>query len=480
MLKQQARTIAAVSYAADLSATLATLPAAYALRSYVLPRLLPTLFPLGLFEFPFYLTLVGPIVLIWTALLFTLGAYRSRRTASLADEVVLVARTAFVGTLLLTIVVFGARWDFISRPFLALFLPLNLLLLLAERLAVRVLARRVRVRGFNYRSVILVGDTPRARTMARLIHDRPWWGMKLLGLIRQAPAESEAGTSVAGLPVLGTIQDIPRVLTEMQVDEVVLAVDREDLARLEDTFLLCEEMGIKTRLVLDFFPHVLARVELEELEGTPLLTFSTTPGDDLALLVKRVMDVVLSLVLGLVALIPVAVSALLIKLTSRGPVLFRQTRCGLNGRLFTLYKLRTMVLGAEERLAEVAHLNELDGPVFKATRDPRVTPLGRVLRRLSLDEVPQLWNVLLGEMSLVGPRPPIPEEVARYERWQRRRLSMKPGVTGLWQVSGRNEIVDFDEWMSLDLAYIDNWDLMLDLTILLRTIPTVLTGRGAR
>ncbi len=173
-------------------------------------------------------------------------------------------------------------------------------------------------------------------------------------------------------------------------------------------------------------------------------------------------------------------AALLVKLTSRGPAFFRQTRCGLNGRSFTLWKLRTMVADAHERLHEVAHLNEHDGPVFKAVGDPRVTPFGRFIRRFSLDELPQLWNVLRGDMSLVGPRPPLPDEVARYERWQRRRLSMKPGVTGLWQVSGRNEIPDFDEWMALDLAYIDNWSLTLDLKILLRTIPVVLTGRGAR
>jgi exopolysaccharide biosynthesis polyprenyl glycosylphosphotransferase len=239
-------------------------------------------------------------------------------------------------------------------------------------------------------------------------------------------------------------------------------------------------MGVKTRLALDFFPHVLARVQLEELDGTPLLTFSTTPDDSAAMMAKRTVDVLLSVLLGAVAIVPVTLAALLIKITSRGPALFRQTRVGLNGRPFTLVKLRTMVADAEQRLAEVAHLNELEGPVFKSGKDPRLTRFGRLIRRFSMDEIPQLWNVLRGEMSLVGPRPPLPEEVARYERWQRRRLSMKPGVTGLWQVSGRNEIARFDEWMNLDLAYIDNWSLSLDAKILLRTIPAVLSGRGAR
>jgi len=160
-------------------------------------------------------------------------------------------------------------------------------------------------------------------------------------------------------------------------------------------------------------------------------------------------------------------------------VLYTQTRCGLNGRRFTLYKFRTMCLGADQRLDEVAHLNEVNGPAFKARRDPRVTPVGRVLRRWSLDELPQLVNVLKGEMSLVGPRPPIPAEVERYERWQRRRLSMKPGITGLWQVSGRAGIDDFSDWIALDLRYIDQWSLWLDLKILLKTIPAVIFARGA-
>jgi exopolysaccharide biosynthesis polyprenyl glycosylphosphotransferase len=480
MLKQQARTIAALAYAADLSVTLASLPVAYALRSELFPILFPSRFPTELYPFNLYLALVGPIVLVWTGLLFAAGAYKSRRTLGLKDEVALVARTSVFGSLVLTSVVFGARFDFISRPFLIIFAIVNLLFLIAERVTVRVVARRVRVLGFNFRTAVLVGDTPRARAMARLVHEHPWWGLKLVGLIKERPDEPDTGSTAQGIPVLGSLQDFPRILTEMPIDEVILTVDRGDLEKLESIFLLCEEMGIKTRLVLDFFPHVLARVELEELQGTPLLTFSTTPKDDLALLAKRAVDVALSLVIGALCIVPLAVAALLIKLTSKGPILFRQTRCGLNGRPFTLLKLRTMVDGAEERLLEVAHLNEHEGPIFKAAKDPRLTFFGRIIRRFSFDEFPQLWNVLRGEMSLVGPRPPLPEEVARYERWQRRRLSMKPGVTGLWQVSGRNDIPNFDEWLALDLAYIDNWSLSLDAKILLRTIPTVLTGRGAR
>jgi exopolysaccharide biosynthesis polyprenyl glycosylphosphotransferase len=236
---------------------------------------------------------------------------------------------------------------------------------------------------------------------------------------------------------------------------------------------------VRAHVSLDIFPHVLARPVLEELDGIPLLTFTTTPSNPMQLVVKRAIDLALALFLTLLTLPIQLLAALAIKLTSRGPVFFRQVRCGLNGRHFTLLKFRTMEVDAEGRLPEIAHLNEMSGPVFKAARDPRLTRVGRVLRRLSIDELPQLWNVLGGDMSLVGPRPPLPEEVARYEPWQRRRLSMAPGLTCLWQVSGRSEL-DFDRWMELDLKYIDTWTPYLDLKILLKTVPAVLSGRGAR
>jgi exopolysaccharide biosynthesis polyprenyl glycosylphosphotransferase len=195
--------------------------------------------------------------------------------------------------------------------------------------------------------------------------------------------------------------------------------------------------------------------------------------------VKRAMDVVFSILLLMASLPLMILVGLLVKLTSKGPIIYSQVRCGLYGRKFVLYKFRSMQEGAQDVLWEIKHLNEMDGPVFKMRLDPRVTVLGRFLRKYSIDEWPQFWNVLKGDMSLVGPRAPLPEEVLEYTRWQRRRLSVKPGITCLWQVSGRNEI-DFHEWMKLDLHYIDNWSLLLDLKILLRTFPVVLFGKGAR
>ena len=235
---------------------------------------------------------------------------------------------------------------------------------------------------------------------------------------------------------------------------------------------------MRTRVVMDIFPHVHSRVYLDRFSGIPLLTFSAAPHDELRLFVKRAIDVAASLVALVVLTVPFALLAAVVKLTSTGPVIFRQMRCGLNGRRFTFYKFRSMVDRAETMKAELDHLNEKDGPVFKIADDPRLTAVGRYLRRFSIDELPQLWNILRGDMSLVGPRPAVPSEIEHYATWQRRRLRMRPGLTCLWAVRGRDRL-DFDTWMRLDLEYIDTWSLGLDLKIILQTIPRVLAGRGA-
>ncbi|MBC8647385.1 MAG: sugar transferase, partial [Thermoanaerobaculia bacterium] len=280
-------------------------------------------------------------------------------------------------------------------------------------------------------------------------------------------------------PCLGKITDLEPTLMREVVDELIFVIEKGKLGEYEEALLVAERHGVRAHVSLDIFPHVLARPVLEELDGIPLLSFTTTPSNPMQLVVKRAIDLTLSLSLFLLTLPIQLIAALAIKLSSPGPIFFRQVRCGLNGRHFTLLKFRTMEAGAEERLSEISHLNEMSGPVFKVSRDPRLTAVGRWLRKLSVDELPQLINVIIGDMSLVGPRPPLPEEVSRYEPWQRRRLSMNPGMTCLWQISGRSDL-DFDRWMALDLKYIDTWSPMLDLKILLKTVPAVLSGRGAR
>ncbi len=283
---------------------------------------------------------------------------------------------------------------------------------------------------------------------------------------------------VGGFPVVADLASLFDLLTREVVDEVVLAVPTRQLGELEPVLVRCQELGVRVRVALRPFPHLQPHVEVEALNGIPLLTFATSPIAPFALFVKRVIDVVASMA-ALLLLSPLwLLIVAAVRFTSRGPVLYRQVRCGLHGRRFTLLKFRTMVENADRMRAEVEHLNVMDGPVFKAPSDPRVTPIGHLLRRSSLDELPQLLNVLVGDMALVGPRPPIPEEVEQYEPWQRRRLAMKPGITCLWQISGRSNL-DFATWMELDLAYIDHWSLWLDTKILALTVPAVFSGRGA-
>jgi len=476
MLKQKARSIALGVLLGELSLTALSLPVAYVLRHGVLAPFLPSLFPVAP-AFDRYAVLLLLILPIWAPMLYAAGFTRSHRTLPLFEEIWTVAKIAFGGTALLTLFVYGLRLEFVSRWLLAVFAIVNFLLLSGERVALRLLSRWVRARGYNFRTVLLVGTGPKASQLADFIEAHPHWGFRVLGYL-----DDHNGGEIHRSnqwDCLGQIGDLETVLRQEVIDEVIFVIEKGKLGDYEHALLVAERHGVRAHVSLDIFPHVLARPVLEELDGVPLLTFTTTPSNPAQLVAKRALDLGLSLVLFLLTLPIQALAALAIKLTSPGPSFFRQVRCGLNGRHFTLVKFRTMEAGAEERRSEIAHLNEMSGPVFKAARDPRRTLVGRLLRRLSIDELPQLWNVIVGDMSLVGPRPPLPEEVFRYEPWQRRRLSMKPGLTCLWQVSGRSEL-DFDRWMALDLKYIDTWSPLLDLKILLKTVPAVLSGRGAR
>lgn len=480
MLKQKARVIARVVYGADLALTSVAFFAAFFIRDRVLPLIDPEHFPTGLYPLADYLKFYPLVLVIWSVLLFTYDSYHSHRTIPLTREALTTVRVVITGTVILATVAFLGQLSQLSRGWFGIFAALSAVLLVAEKILLRVIARWVRSKGLNYRTLLIVGTGRRATDIARMIAGHKYWGYKILGFVSDGHRLSNGW---ARYRIYGNVPDLKRILENREItepiDEIVFAVTRKKLDEMKQIFLMCEELGIRTRVAMNFIQNRVARLEIEELEGVPFLTFTTTPSNEAHLALKRALDVALSvMVLGL-AMPVIAVAALAIKLTSPGSVLFKQRRMGLNGRVFTLYKFRTMIEDAHARREEVAHLNEMNGPVFKMKDDPRVTPVGRWLRRFSLDEIPQLWNVLKGDMSLVGPRPPIPEEVASYHRWHRRRLSMKPGLTCLWQISGRNQIQDFDHWMKLDLQYIDNWSPSLDFKILLRTIPAVLSGKGA-
>ncbi|HWQ55052.1 MAG TPA: sugar transferase [Bryobacteraceae bacterium] len=365
----------------------------------------------------------------------------------------------------------------LSRLFLLLFFSFAFLFLFLFRLVAGRGLGLLRREFGEAQFVVLVGTGDRALGLARLLERSEQYGIRLVGFFSdEDDAPAEVKPAFTTYPVW-PLRELPALLKRRAIDEVIFSVGSERLSNLEDVFLACDDEGVRTRVAVDFFPHVNSTVYLERLGYMPLLTFSAGPQDEIRLMLKRGLDVVVAAI-GLLVLLPfMALLAVAIRLTSPGPAIFRQVRCGLNGRRFVFYKFRSMREDAEILKPQLMHLNKRK-VVFKIPGDPRTTSLGRILRKFSIDEWPQLWNVLKGDMSLVGPRPAVPDEVDQYQRWQRRRLRMRPGLTCLWALAGRDSL-DFETWMKMDMQYIDNWSLALDWKILLRTIPRVLIGRGA-
>lgn len=425
-----------------------------------------------------YLWLLWIILPVWTGLLHLMGAYRELRVKTFRQIAWILLKANLLGLVLFGAAVFVLKLHYVSRTFMVFFFVLSFCLLAIERFILIECWHWMARRDYFQRKFLVVGTGPRARKFIRSIQAHTRWGLQLVGLMDLDP--KLVGSSVHGVKVIGILDDLPQFLHQEAIDEVVFVVPRSWVNRIEEAILYCERVGVRATVAADFFNLNFAKAHPSDFEGIPTISFDTTPADQWQLAIKRLGDIVISLV-GLIVLLPFfPIVALLSKATSPGPVFFRQLRCGVNGRRFTLYKFRSMVVDAEARLAGLNHLNELNGPVFKAENDPRLTPLGRWLRKTSVDELPQLFNVLKGEMSLVGPRPPLPHEVAQYESWQLRRLSMRPGITGYWQVNGRNQIKDFNRWVQYDLDYIDHWSLALDLKILLKTIPATLLTTGAK
>jgi exopolysaccharide biosynthesis polyprenyl glycosylphosphotransferase len=467
---RRSKLLSTVTLLQDLGVTCVAFVVAYALRILLVQYSRP------IYPFSHYLPLMAAFLMIWAVVGYFSSFYRDLELRNLLHLIVsIVSQLAVVLVAIYALLGLLHRTD-ISRSYVLLIGLVDFVLLLFGRALSYWGVAIVRDRLRRYHYLLLVGCGQRAREMAALIEESRGMGLRLVGFVDTDEA-GEAAPKPSGYDVypLGSVGDI---LQKRVVDEVVFAVDLQDLARLEPVMQHCADLGIRTRLQLEFLPPAYSRIYLENFRDVQLLSLSSAPDSELRLFFKRAFDVVLSFA-ALVVLSPLlAAIAAMIKITSPGPVLFRQTRCGLGGRRFTLYKFRSMINNAEQMRAELHQLNELDGPVFKISDDPRITPVGRWLRRFSLDELPQLWNVFRGDMSFVGPRPAVPEEVEQYEDWQRRRLRMRPGLTCTWVLEGRNHL-DFKRWMQLDLKYIDNWSLWLDAKIFLRTIPIVLSGRGA-
>jgi len=419
------------------------------------------------------------VLLIWGAVFWNYKSCYTFRTESLLGIVRSATQASLIAFSIFIVVVFYTGFSEISKLLIGSFMAISLLALNGLRLSVRALLEYIRRRGYNYQTVLIVGQDTKAKQFADRIMQHSQWGYRILGYIDISPGDRPNLWSYNDIAAIGAIDDLPDIINSRQVDWVVFAVENRELGEIDQAVAICEEMGTRAVVLTDLFPARIANKKIDEFFEFPVLIFDTTPPKSMALIAKGIFD--RTAALGALAITtPIMIfTALAIKIFSKGPILFKQERLGINGKKFIMYKFRTMTPEADKFKDSLKDQNEMDGPVFKIADDPRITPLGRWLRKASIDELPQLFNVFKGDMSMVGPRPPLSTEVKRYDPWQRRRLSMKPGITCLWQIGGRNNI-NFRKWMELDLKYIDNWSLWLDTKILAQTIPAVISQKGAR
>lgn len=421
-----------------------------------------------------------PISLLLTVILLIAykmeGVYDQVRGRSWFDEVYSILNGTTTGVLLLVVFFFFYRPYFYSRLIFAYVVVLIAGLLAFSRLVKHIVLAALRRRGIGVVRILIVGAGEVGRAIMRNIVARPELGYQAVGFVDDDP--KKGSTDIGRFKALGSLDNIPHLIRNLNVDEVIITLPWMYHRKIASIIAQCAREKVKVRVVPDLFQMSLSKVDIEELGGIPLLGVREIAIAGWKKTLKRAMDLVIASLM-LVLLFPLMlIIAVAIKLDSPGPILFRQVRVGKDGRKFVLYKFRSMKEGAEEEQKRLAPLNEATGPIFKIRNDPRKTRVGRILRRTSLDELPQLYNVLRGEMSLVGPRPPLPSEVARYQEWHKKRLEVAPGMTGLWQVSGRSQL-SFDEMVLLDIYYIENWSPALDIKILLRTIPKVFLGEGA-
>jgi len=421
------------------------------------------------------------VLTVLLALTFqTTGVWR-RRSDSWLEEVARAGTATAAGITLMMAVTFFFQPAPFSRLLIFWALVFIVLFIAAARLMRRLLLNALYRRGVGTERALVVGVGEAGRSLIRTLLARPDLGFAVAGYLDDGSGENNIG--LGRIPRLGHYDDLERQLTVLApVHTVFIALPGEMHKQMLSLLQLSQQHGARVQVVPDLLQLSLNRVEFSNMGGVPVLGVRdmSVIGHNRRFdqLLKRVLDLVIVALLGIPALILMAIVAIAIRLDSGGPVLYASPRVGRDGRPFAMYKFRSMVVGADEQKEALRELNEADGPLFKIRDDPRLTPVGRVIRRLSLDELPQVYNVLRGQMSLVGPRPPLPEEVAAYKPWHRQRLAVVGGLTGLWQVSGRSDLT-FDELCLLDIYYIENWSLALDVRILLQTVPHLLSRRGA-
>jgi len=423
-----------------------------------------------------YLNVLIFITLVWLSIFNIIGLYDKRKFTSLIDEIAAL----FVGVTLATLVLFGMlflyREFWVSRLVVVNAWWIALLLLGLCRVFLFEFRRILHLKGLRMRRTLILAAGEMGKILAQKIGQDRSLGYEAVGFLDDDPAK--IGQVYHGIKVLGKLSETRRTIEQKKVEEVVIASSKIPAQKTLDIITECERYGVEFKIVPGILELIASRVDVDELAGVPLLTVTEIRLQGLNAAVKRATDIALSSI-GIVLLSPLLIFfAVLVKATSPGPVLFPHERVGLDGRTFSMLKFRSMIEDADELFPQLEPLSEAEGHLFKIKDDPRITPLGRFMRRFSIDELPQLFNVFLGQMSLVGPRPPLPREVAKYSPWHKKRLRVRPGITGPWQVSGRS-LLPFEDMVRLDIYYIENWSLWLDIKLLMRTVPVVLLGKGA-
>ena len=408
------------------------------------------------------------------------GDYLISKRYSRLTDISLVLRSAIIAFVLLVSSAFVLE-DFIvsefyefSRPGLLMLSISYTLMLLAIRLIAHYTQARLFGSGSWRRKMVIVGAGPQGVGVYEHLQAKNWLGVKCIGFVDQSASKSP----VEGAPLLGRVEDLSTVVVDQDVEEIVIALPPEDHVLMEQIVNNGVRRDVKVRIIPDSFAYPYSNLDIQEYDGLAMIDVKQPNLDAMHSGLKRLMDIVLAIIMLIIHSPLWVITVVLIRATSKGPALYRQARLGKDGESFEMLKFRSMVEGAHEMRNDLKRSNEASGPIFKMKEDPRVTRIGRLLRRTSLDELPQFLNVLQGDMSIVGPRPPLPEEVGRYQSRHLKRLAVRPGVTGLWQVSGRDRR-DFEEISRLDLYYIENWSIRLDLKIILKTVPTVLRREGA-
>lgn len=468
MLKEQAKLINRIAVLTDFTVIVSAFVLAYYLRGM----------NTQLNSLQHYSWILLAILPLWHFFLLYFDLYASLRTRSVRNIIFSLAKIHAIGGIITSSLIYFIEPHGFSRGMFGYFLILSLFFLALEKCVLKAVLGYFRKQGYNSRNILIVGTDKKAQKFIELLEDHADWGLKIAGLLRFA--ETVDNAEVMSHKVLGKLDDMVEVCKQIPIDEVVFCIPRKFVLNVEDHLQELGEMGITVRMVIDFYDVPKSRRELSLFhQRVPVLTFYCRAFDADQLFLKRCLDIAGSVIgLSITALLFPFV-ALAIKIDSKGPIFFGQNRVRENGRIFRCWKFRSMRTDAEERKKELMVNNEMNGAMFKMKDDPRITSVGRFLRKTSLDEFPQFWNVFKGEMSLVGTRPPTPDEVAQYENWHRKRICIRPGITGFWQVSGRSQIQDFDEVVRLDIEYIDQWTFWLDVKLLFRTLWVVFAGRGA-